>query len=326
MPGTLTNPSLPFYTEPHLLIISDPQVDSQAVTEATNAGVPVIGISNTDNLTSKLDLVIPANNRGRKALATVYWLLAREILIQKGELTEDQDMKYEIDDFETKIKDIEEDEDEDLSNGDTDDDDSDDEYNEEFSVEKLSTEEVSQLYESMKETIADLTQQNEILEQSNIKNESEILNYESYANEWDAQNRLGEDRSRVLFAKLRLDNEALQAQLDTAYQEIQIEKAKAVTWQNTIENKLLDDENTDIAHMIIGETEVHILISQFKQDLLRSQTQLAMERELKLSNKHKQIEVELREQFGPGLLNTLEYLLQDADLHNVESFTNQCRM
>ena len=114
MPGTLTNPSLPFYTEPHLLIISDPQVDSQAVTEATNAGVPVIGISNTDNLTSKLDLVIPANNRGRKALATVYWLLAREILIQKGELTEDQDMNYEIDDFETKIKDIEEDEDEDF--------------------------------------------------------------------------------------------------------------------------------------------------------------------------------------------------------------------
>ena len=111
MPGTLTNPSLPFYTEPQLLIVSDPQVDSQAVTEATNAGVPVIGVANTDNLTSQLDLVIPANNRGRKALATVYWLLAREILIQKGELSEDQDMKYEIDDFETKIKDIEEDED-----------------------------------------------------------------------------------------------------------------------------------------------------------------------------------------------------------------------
>ena len=110
MPGTLTNPSLPFYTEPQLLIISDPQVDAQAVIEATNAGIPVIGVANTDNLTSKLDLVIPANNRGRKALATVYWLLAREILIQKGELAEDQDMKYEIDDFETKIKDIEEDE------------------------------------------------------------------------------------------------------------------------------------------------------------------------------------------------------------------------
>ena len=110
MPGTLTNPSLPFYIEPQIMLISDPQVDSQAITEATNAGIPVIGVSNTDNLTSKLDLVIPANNRGRKALATVYWLLAREILIEKGELTEDQDMKYEIDDFETKIKDMEEDE------------------------------------------------------------------------------------------------------------------------------------------------------------------------------------------------------------------------
>ena len=103
MPGTLTNPSLPYYIEPKLLLISDPQVDDQAVTEATNAGIPVIGISNTDNITSKLDVVIPANNRGRKSLATVYWLLAREILIEKGELKETDSMKYEIDDFETKI-------------------------------------------------------------------------------------------------------------------------------------------------------------------------------------------------------------------------------
>ncbi len=103
MPGTLTNPSLPYYIEPKLLLISDPQVDDQAITEATNAGIPVIGISNTDNITSKLDLVIPANNRGRKSLATVYWLLAREILMDKGELKENESMKYEIDDFETKI-------------------------------------------------------------------------------------------------------------------------------------------------------------------------------------------------------------------------------
>ena len=103
MPGTLTNPSLPYYIEPKLVLISDPQVDEQAITEATNAGIPVIGVSNTDNVTSKIDLVIPANNRGRKALATVYWLLAREILINKGSLKEDESMKYEIDDFETKI-------------------------------------------------------------------------------------------------------------------------------------------------------------------------------------------------------------------------------
>ncbi len=103
MPGTLTNPSLPYYIEPKLVLISDPQVDEQAITEATNAGIPVIGIANTDNITSKLDVIIPANNRGRKALATVYWLLVRQILIERGELKEDESMKYEIDDFETKI-------------------------------------------------------------------------------------------------------------------------------------------------------------------------------------------------------------------------------
>jgi len=102
MPGTLTNPLLPYYLEPHLIIISDPQVDNQAVTEATNAGIPVIGIANTDNVTSKLDLVIPANNRGRKSLATIYWLLAREIL------QDSETMKYEIEDFETKTAEVEE--------------------------------------------------------------------------------------------------------------------------------------------------------------------------------------------------------------------------
>jgi len=103
MPGTLTNPSLPYYIEPKLLLVSDPQVDTQAITEATNAGIPVIAVSNTDNITSKVDLVIPANNRGRKSLATIYWLLAKEILVERGELKEDEPLKYEIDDFETKI-------------------------------------------------------------------------------------------------------------------------------------------------------------------------------------------------------------------------------
>ena len=108
MPGTLTNPSLPYYTEPKLVLVSDPQADEQAITEATNAGIPVVGISNTDNITSRVDLVIPANNRGRKSLATVYWLLAREILIERGDAgggDGGEPMRYEIDDFETKIKD-----------------------------------------------------------------------------------------------------------------------------------------------------------------------------------------------------------------------------
>ena len=103
MPGTLTNPSLPYYVEQKLILISDPEVDVQALIEATNAGIPIIGIANTDNVTSKLDVIMSANNRGRKSLATIYWLLVRQILIEKGELKENESMKYEIDDFEAKM-------------------------------------------------------------------------------------------------------------------------------------------------------------------------------------------------------------------------------
>jgi small subunit ribosomal protein S2 len=105
MPGTFTNPSLPSYMEPEIVVVTDPQADQQAVLEATRAGVPVIAIANSDNVTAKVDLVIPANNRGRKALATVYWLLTREVLKKQGAIKSDSEMleKASIDDFETKL-------------------------------------------------------------------------------------------------------------------------------------------------------------------------------------------------------------------------------
>lgn len=112
MPGTFTNPLLPNYMEPELVLVTDPQADQQAVLEATRAGLPVIAISNSDNVTSKVDLVIPANNRGRRALATVYWLLAKAVLSKLGMIkAEEQQMdkivlkgsEHKIDDFETKL-------------------------------------------------------------------------------------------------------------------------------------------------------------------------------------------------------------------------------
>jgi small subunit ribosomal protein S2 len=106
MPGTFTNPSLPKYMEPEIVIVTDPQADQQAVIEATRAGVPVLAISNSDNVISKVDLVIPANNRGRKALATVYWLLAREVMKKQGKIKSDKEMKVTIDDFETKLVEV----------------------------------------------------------------------------------------------------------------------------------------------------------------------------------------------------------------------------
>ncbi|HEX5905183.1 MAG TPA: 30S ribosomal protein S2 [Candidatus Nitrosocosmicus sp.] len=103
MPGTFTNPSLPKYLEPEIVIVTDPQADEQAVLEATRAGVPVIALSNSDNITSKVDLVIPSNNRGRKALATVYWLLTKEVLKKQGKIKSDSEMPMTIDEFEAKL-------------------------------------------------------------------------------------------------------------------------------------------------------------------------------------------------------------------------------
>lgn len=105
MPGTFTNPSLPNYMEPEIVLVTDPQADQQAVLEATRAGVPVIAIANSDNVTSQVDLIIPANNRGRKALATTYWLLTREVLKKQGKIKSESEMLKiaSIDDFETKL-------------------------------------------------------------------------------------------------------------------------------------------------------------------------------------------------------------------------------
>ncbi len=80
VPGCLTNPNLEEYFEPKVLLVTDPATDQQALSEAVSIGIPVVGLCDVNNETRDVDLVIPANNKGRVALATIYWLLAREVL------------------------------------------------------------------------------------------------------------------------------------------------------------------------------------------------------------------------------------------------------
>ena len=103
IPGLLSNPLYPNRIEPEVLIVSDPRADFQAVKEASSAGIPVVALCSTDNEFSGVDLVIPTNNKGRRALAVVYWLLARQVLREKGELAPDKDLPLTIEDFEAKI-------------------------------------------------------------------------------------------------------------------------------------------------------------------------------------------------------------------------------
>jgi small subunit ribosomal protein S2 len=103
IPGLLSNPLYPNRIEPDVLIVSDPRADIQAVKEASTVGIPVVALCSTDNEFVGVDLVVPTNNKGRRALAVIYWLLARQVLRERGELAADKDLPLTIDDFEAKI-------------------------------------------------------------------------------------------------------------------------------------------------------------------------------------------------------------------------------
>ncbi|HPE62890.1 MAG TPA: 30S ribosomal protein S2 [Methanothrix sp.] len=100
IPNTLTNPTFYDYVEPDVVVVTDPSGDSQAINEAIDVGIPVVALCDTNNLTSNVDLVIPTNNKGRKALTLIYWLLAKEVLKERGE--EDR-FRYSVSDFEMEF-------------------------------------------------------------------------------------------------------------------------------------------------------------------------------------------------------------------------------
>jgi len=102
-PGTLTNPSSKGFFEPDLIFVTDPLADMQALYEAKNTGTPVVGLCDTNNETKYLDLVIPTNNKGRRALALVYWLLTRAVLKEQGKIKTYDDFAPPIEDFEAEI-------------------------------------------------------------------------------------------------------------------------------------------------------------------------------------------------------------------------------
>jgi small subunit ribosomal protein S2 len=68
-----------------------------------NIGVPIVALCDANNETRNVDLVIPTNNKGRRALACVYWLLTREILKEKGLIKSYDEFKLTMDDFEASL-------------------------------------------------------------------------------------------------------------------------------------------------------------------------------------------------------------------------------
>lgn len=84
MPGTLTNPNYEDFVEPDVVILSDPQADYQALKEAVESRIPVVALCDTFNETKNIDYVIPCNNKGKKSLALIFWVLAKQINESRG--------------------------------------------------------------------------------------------------------------------------------------------------------------------------------------------------------------------------------------------------
>ncbi len=102
IPGIFTNTKIKgrySYLETSTVLITDPHFDRQALMEAQRVGTPVVSLVDTDNVTRSVDLAIPCNNKGRNSLAMIFWLLTKEILRERGELTPEKDAQLRVELF-----------------------------------------------------------------------------------------------------------------------------------------------------------------------------------------------------------------------------------
>ncbi len=98
-PGILTNPALETFMEPKIMLVCDPWPDKNAVLDANIIGIPVIALCDTNNQSNNIDLVVPCNNKGKKSVGLVFYLIVREYLKRRGLLPADEELPFKMEEF-----------------------------------------------------------------------------------------------------------------------------------------------------------------------------------------------------------------------------------
>ncbi|MFP3289790.1 MAG: 30S ribosomal protein S2 [Candidatus Nanopusillus acidilobi] len=98
-PGLLTNPALDIFKDVDVVIITDPILDRNALLDAYRTGKITIAFVDTNNSLGYIDIAIPANNRGAKSLALLYYIIAREYLRNRGLLSKREELPVSYEEF-----------------------------------------------------------------------------------------------------------------------------------------------------------------------------------------------------------------------------------
>ena len=98
-PGLLTNTSLEDFKEYKVIMVVDPLPDKNAVKDAVVMGLPVIACCDTNNETNYIDVVIPCNNKGKKSLGLLFYIIAKEYLMHRGLIKPEEEISVDLETF-----------------------------------------------------------------------------------------------------------------------------------------------------------------------------------------------------------------------------------
>ncbi len=98
-PGILTNPNLVNFIEVKIIVVIDTWPDRNVVNDAMQIGIPLIALCDTNNQANNVDLVVPCNNKGKKSIGLVFYILAREYMLRRGMIKSAEEFTPTLDDF-----------------------------------------------------------------------------------------------------------------------------------------------------------------------------------------------------------------------------------